>query len=53
MRPRHNEGLGYLHSYIGREITCNQYLIDVIVNMDETNVDYSMSLFYMLEDKGE
>ena len=27
---------------IGREITCNQYLGDVIVDMYETNVDYDM-----------
>jgi hypothetical protein len=39
-------------TYIGREIACNQYLSDVIVNMDETNVDNDMSSSYPLGDKG-
>ena len=39
-------------TYIGREITCNQYLSDFIVYLDESNVDYGMSLPYTLEDKG-
>ena len=37
-------------TYIGREITCNQDLSDVIVNMYETNVVNDVSLPY--KDKG-
>jgi transposase-like protein len=38
--------------YINREIEISKYSADVIVNMDETNVDFDMSSNYTLEEKG-